>query len=197
MRIGLFGGSFNPPHAGHVHASEVALHRLGLDRVWWIVSPGNPLKRNPPAPFEERMRAAEELVTDPRIVVSDLEARLGTPYSWTTIRYLKRRMAGVKLVWIVGADILATFHHWRDWRRIAMALPLAVVDRPGSALAATVSPVATLLRGRRLPESEAWILPERPPPCWVFLHTRLNPASSTQLRAAEERAGGHVLKASP
>jgi nicotinate-nucleotide adenylyltransferase len=184
MRIGLFGGSFDPPHEGHVHASMVALERLGLDRVWWLVSPGNPLKPRQPAPIAERIAAARSLIDDLRIVVSDVEAQLGTPYSWSTIRYLKSRMARVQLVWIVGADIFATFHLWRDWRRIATALPLAVVDRPGSSFAATASPLARLLDGRRLAEADARLLADQPPPCWVFLHSPLNSASSTRLREA-------------
>lgn len=182
MRIGLFGGSFDPAHEGHVAASEVALRRLRLDRVWWIVSPGNPLKGWRPSPAADRIAYAASLIRDPRIVVSDLEIALGTPYSYDTIRYLQRRMPGVRLIWLVGADIFASFHRWRDWEKIAAIIPIAVVDRPGSTLSAVASPMARLLSGCRLPERDAAALPDRAPPAWVFLHDRRVSASSTALR---------------
>jgi nicotinate-nucleotide adenylyltransferase len=133
MRIGLFGGSFNPPHRGHVHATELALKRVGLDRVWWLVSPGNPLKetRGLP-PLASRMEAARAIARDPRIVVTGLEAEIGTRYTYDTVAYLRRRCPGVRFVWIMGADILSQLPQWQRWRGIAELVPFAVIDRPGA-----------------------------------------------------------------
>ena len=132
MRIGLYGGSFNPPHAAHVMVSETALRRLNLDRVWWLVSPGNPLKETdglPPA--FARIAQAKALIEDKRIVPSDLESRLGTRYTADTLRKLTGRAPGVRFVWLMGADNLLQFDRWRDWRSIAATVPMAVFDRPG------------------------------------------------------------------
>jgi nicotinate-nucleotide adenylyltransferase len=161
MRIGLFGGSFNPPHEGHAHVAQTALHQLGLDRVIWLVSPGNPLKGAPPA-IGERLAAVRRLARGPRMIVSDVEARLGTRYTVDTIGDLKRRFPGVQFVWIMGSDNLASFHHWKNWRGIARSVPLAVVPRPGFSVRS--APASRLLKVTRL-------------------HAPLNDASSTALRA--------------
>jgi nicotinate-nucleotide adenylyltransferase len=190
MRIGLFGGSFNPVHRGHLHASELALKRLGLDRVWWLVTPGNPLKetRGLP-PLATRITAARALARDPRIVVTGFEAEIGTRYTYDTIAYLRRRCPGVRFVWIMGADILGELHLWQRWRQIAELVPLAVVDRPGPTWRMLSAPAAHWLGRRRLPEADALLLPDTEPPAFVFLHgPRLN-ISSTLLRRAGHSAG--------
>ena len=120
MRIGLLGGSFNPPHVAHRAISLFAIKRLQLDRVWWLVSPGNPLKDHGPLhDLDQRVEAARRMANDPRIDVTCLEAVIGTRYTVDTITYLRRRTAGLRLVWIMGADNLAQFHRWQNWRRIA------------------------------------------------------------------------------
>jgi nicotinate-nucleotide adenylyltransferase len=185
MRIGLFGGTFDPPHAAHRAACILALHRLGLDRVWWLVTPGNPLKDTSGlAPLQERMAAARALAHHPRIDVTDFEARLGSPYTYKTISHLIRRCPGTRFVWIMGADNLRSFHRWQHWRDIAALVPIAVIDRLGPSLYATASAAAQALARDRVGESSARALPERKPPAWIYLHGLKSPLSSTALRAA-------------
>jgi nicotinate-nucleotide adenylyltransferase len=190
LRVGLFGGSFNPPHEGHLLVAETALRRLGLDRIWWLVTPGNPLKDVSGLPDQkERMAACRALIGhEPRIVVSGIEVRIGTRYTQETIAFLKARAPGVHFVWLMGADNLATFHRWQKWREIAMAVPMAVIDRPGATLRAVSSPAARALAGARIDESDAGLLAGLEAPAWVFLHGRRSGASSTRLRAI--KAGG-------
>ncbi len=183
LRIGLLGGSFNPPHEGHRLLSLTALRRLRLDAVWWLVTPGNPLKNNAGLPsLHVRMAASKALARHPRIAVSGLEADIGTRYTWDTVRYLTRRCPDVRFVWLMGADNLASFHRWQQWQRIAGLLPIAVIDRPGTTLRATRSPMAVRLAGRRLDESDAALLPTMQPPAWVFIHGPRSTLSSTALR---------------
>ena len=189
MRIGLLGGSFNPPHGGHMLVSETALRRLGLDRVWWIVTPGNPLKNNAGLPsLTHRIAQARALARDPRIDVTGFEAAIGTPYTFETLAYLRRRCPGAQFVWLMGGDNLASFHRWRRWRDIARMMPIAVIDRPGSTLRATRSIAAIALADRRMDEGDAALLPGAPTPAWAFLHGRRSPLSSTALRAAAAEA---------
>lgn len=183
MRIGLLGGSFNPPHAAHRAISLFAIKRLGLDAVWWIVSPGNPLKDHSElSPFEARIAAARRVAADPRIVVTGLEHVIGTPYTVDTLRWLRRRCGGVRFVWLMGADNLIQFHRWKDWRAIARLAPIAVVDRGPTGLRALAAPAAQSLSGARLPESRAAGLVSAKPPAWVFLTGMKSPLSSTALR---------------
>jgi nicotinate-nucleotide adenylyltransferase len=189
MRIGIFGGSFDPPHAGHLAVSHVALRALGLDQVWWLVSPKNPLK--PTAPSQDlarRIDAARRLADHPRIHVTGIEAALGTQYTVDTIGELILRLNGIDLVWMMGADSLADFHHWRDWSAIAASVPIAVFNRPGSALRALASPAAKSLSKARIPERAAATLAQTPAPAWVFLSKPHIPLSSTALRNATSRS---------
>jgi nicotinate-nucleotide adenylyltransferase len=183
MRIGLFGGSFDPPHVGHRLASLIALKRLGLDRVWWLVTPGNPLKdtqRLPP--IAARLQAARATADDPRIVVTALEAALGSRHTFQTISSLVARCPGVHFVWIMGADNLAGFHRWRRWAEIAALVPMAVIDRPGSSAYAMSTRLGARLAARRVDEARSKQLPLLRPPAFVFLHGLSCEASSTQMR---------------
>src|ERR1700676_4020227 len=185
MRIGLFGGTFDPPHAAHRAACLLAMRRLGLDRVWWLVTPGNPLKDTKGlAPLAERLAAARALAHHPRIDVTDLEAALGTPYTYATVSSLRRRCPGVPFVWIMGADNLRSFHRWQRWRGIAQLVPIAIVDRLGPSLYAAGSAGAQALARYRLPEAAARKLADHKPPAWIYLHGLKSPLSSTALRAA-------------
>lgn len=184
LKIGLLGGSFNPPHEAHRAVSQLALRRLGLDRVWWLVTPGNPLKDTralPPLP--ERLAAARRVAAHPRIDVTDLETAIGTRFTADTIVWLRRRFPAVRFVWIMGADNLAQFDRWQNWRAIAEAVPIAVVDRFGASYAATASPAAQALATARIRERDARSLPDRKPPAWVYLHGLKSPLSSTAIRA--------------
>jgi len=185
MRIGLFGGTFDPPHAAHRAACLLAMRRIGLDRVWWLVTPGNPLKDTRGlAPLAERLAAARKLARHARIDVTDLEADLGITYTFATISYLIRRCPGVHFVWIMGADNLRSFHRWQRWRDIARLAPIAVIDRLGPSLYSTAGAAGQALAWARLPESAARTLPLRRPPAWIYLHGLKSPLSSTALRAA-------------
>ena len=183
MRIGLLGGSFNPPHIAHREISRFALKRLQLDRVWWLVTPGNPLKENGALhALGERMKAARAVAQDPRIEVSCLESVIRTRYTIDTINTLRRRASGLRFVWIMGADNLAQFHRWQDWQRIAAQVPIAVIDRPPQSFRALAAPAAQALSRYRLPENEAATLADQRPPAWVFLTGLKLSMSSTTLR---------------
>ena len=183
MRIGLLGGSFNPPHAAHRAISLFALKRLKLDRVWWLLTPGNPLKDNGQLHgLAERARAAREVADDPRIDISCLEAVIGVRYTVDTIIHLRRRVSGVHFVWIMGADNLAQFHRWQNWRRIAAEVPIAVIDRPPQSFRALAAPAAQALARYRLPANQAALLADQRAPAWVFLTGMKLNLSSTGLR---------------
>ena len=185
MTIGLFGGSFNPPHQGHRLVSLTALRRLRLDRVWWLVTPGNPLKQNADLPsMAERTRAAQRIAAHPRIQVTGIEAAIGTRFTHDTLTYLQRRCPGVAFVWIMGADNLEGFHRWQRWREIAAMLPIAIVDRPGATLRAAHARAGEYLARWRYDESDASILARAKPPAFIFLHGPRSELSSTALRKA-------------
>jgi len=185
MRIGLFGGSFNPPHEGHLLVSQIALSKLRLDRVWWIVTPGNPLKENAGLPsLAARMAAARRIGDHPQIDVTGFEAEIGTRYTYDTISYLTRRCPGVDFVWLMGADNLAQFHHWQRWQEIAHLVPVAVIDRPGSTLKAVNSRAGHYFSRFRYGETEARLLARARTPAFIFLHGRRSDISSTELRRA-------------
>lgn len=183
MRIGLLGGSFNPPHEAHRAISLFAMKRLKLDRIWWLVSPGNPLKQGRALnALDERVAAAEKLAHHPRIDVSCLESVIGTRYTMDTISYLRRRCSGVRFVWIMGADNLAQFNRWESWRRIADLVPIAVIDRPPDSFRALSSVAAQTLASYRIDQDEAGTLADRRAPAWTFLTGLKSSLSSTRLR---------------
>jgi nicotinate-nucleotide adenylyltransferase len=186
MRIGLLGGSFNPPHTGHRLACLTALKRLALDQVWWIVTPGNPLKKHGAlAPLAGRIRLSRQASQHPRIKVTAFEASIGTAYTERTLRFLRRRFPGVQFVWLMGADNLASFHRWREWQAIFRLMPIAVEDRPGWRYRALSSPAAGRFGRFRVPEADAAALPGRGPPAWCYLSGPLSKLSSTALRALQ------------
>jgi len=184
LRIGLFGGSFNPPHQGHLYASELALRQLKLDFVWWLVSPQNPLKpAEGMASFAARMSAATKFVRNRRILVTDIEAQLHTRFTVDTLRAVRRRFPQLHFVWLMGSDNLVQLTSWHEWQKIFAVMPIAVVTRPGSTTSARHS-----IAARRF--AFAYTLPsklfaERPPPAWTILDGRRNSTSATALRAAK------------
>lgn len=182
-RIGLLGGSFDPPHEGHLHVTRESLRRLRLDAVWWVVSPGNPLKGAPVAPFECRVSAARKLIgRQRRISVSDIEVRLNTRHTVDTISRLLQKSPMCRYVWIMGADNLSSFHEWKDWAELVTQLPIAVLPRPGAQLRAGLSPASRRFAQCRAPQRSAAGLVLSRPPRWCLLGGPLADASSTVIR---------------
>lgn len=187
-RIGLLGGSFNPAHQGHLDISLAALKYLGLDEIWWLVSPQNPLKPEAGmAPFAERMASARAMAKHPRIRVTDLESRLGTRFTADTLKALVTRFPSCRFVWLMGADNLAQISSWRDWTKIFHLTPIAVFDRPSYTMKALTALAARRFRRARRREAALKTLAATRTPAWVFVHHRLNPISATQIRAEQAR----------
>lgn len=183
MRVGLLGGSFDPAHQGHVQISRAALQRFNLDQLWWLVSPGNPLKTHAPASMARRMTAAQAIMDHPKVRISDIEARLGTRYTAETLREMRRHYPGVRFTWLMGADNLAHFHLWKDWREILETVPVGVLARPGDRISARLSPAARIYRARMLKDGESQRLAQAPVPAWCFVNVPMVAASSTAIRA--------------
>ncbi|MFV0513459.1 MAG: nicotinate-nucleotide adenylyltransferase [Jhaorihella sp.] len=182
--VGLLGGSFDPAHGGHVHITREALKRFGLDRVWWLVSPGNPLKSRGPAPLADRMAAARALMRHPRVSVTGIEARLGTRATADTLAALRRHCPGVRFVWLMGADNLAQLHLWQNWRDIMEGVPVGVLARPGDRISARMSPAARIYRNRRIPARDSHLLARADAPAWCFVNVPMREDSSSAIRAA-------------
>lgn len=183
MIVGLFGGSFNPPHQGHALVAEIALRRLGLDQLWWMVTPGNPLKNHSGlAPLSERLLSSEALARDPRIKVTAFEQTLRSSYTAETLDYIRQRNPHAHFIWIMGADNLESFHNWQRWRHIAETFPIAVIDRPGSTLSYLSSKMARTFAHARVDEDDAATLWKRKAPAWTFIHGPRSTLSSTALR---------------
>ena len=187
MRIGLFGGSFNPIHEGHRLVVEETLRRLELDALWVLVTPGNPLKNHGDlAPLSDRVLAARRLLDNPKVRVTGFEAAHGFTYSWHTVLFLTKTMPDRRFVWIMGADNLVDFNRWERWQEIAAMVPMAVYVRPGSSRRAPVSMAASYLARWRIDEDDAPRLAALPPPAWVYLHGRQSPLSSSAIRAGRQ-----------
>jgi len=183
VRIGLLGGSFNPAHEGHRHIGLEAIRRLGLDQVWWLVSPGNPLKAGQPmAPLATRLERARAVARHPRMVPTGLEDTLGTRYTIDTLRTLRRRFPRVRFIWLMGADNLAQFHHWRGWTEVMETVPVAVFDRPKYAFVTVSVRTARRYARNRLRLRSAASLADSGAPAWVFLPIRRHAASATDIR---------------
>ncbi len=181
--VGLLGGSFDPAHEGHAHITRVALTRFGLDRVWWLVTPGNPLKAHGPAPLEARLARARAVMRHPRVEITGIEARLGTRYTAETLDALHRLYPGVRFVWLMGADNLADVHRWQRWRDIITSFPVGVIARPGTRSAARNGPAARVFRAARLPGRASHLLATSCAPAWCHINAPMLDVSSSQIRA--------------
>ena len=181
--VGLLGGSFDPPHPGHVHITREALKRFGLDRVWWLVSPGNPLKQHGPAPLAERMAAARKIMQHPKVDISDFEARAGTRYTAETLDALMQEYRGVNFVWLMGADNLVQLPKWQDWERIMQTVPIGVLARPGDRIRARNSKAARVYSGARIRGRESRALATAEAPAWCFVNVPMRGDSSSAIRA--------------
>ncbi|MCV2894494.1 nicotinate-nucleotide adenylyltransferase [Lentibacter sp. XHP0401] len=181
--IGLLGGSFDPAHGGHVHITREALKRFGLDEVWWLVSPGNPLKAEGPAPLGERMARAREVMVHPRVRISDFETRAGTRYTAETLRALMMAYPKARFVWLMGADNLAQFDRWGDWKWIIETVPIGILARPGQRLQARGAKAADIYRRFQLRASESQLLAHAPAPAWCFVNVPMRAVSSSDIRA--------------
>ena len=184
--VGLLGGSFDPPHAGHVHVTQEALKRFGLDQVWWLVSPGNPLKAHGPAPIERRLDASRDIMDHPRVHISDFERQSGTRYTAQTLRMLIRKHRETQFVWLMGADNLASFHKWQDWQWIMENVPVGVIARPGDRISARMSPAASRYRKYRLRGRQAAMLAQTIVPCWCLINVPMINISSSEIRKRGE-----------
>ncbi len=182
QRIGLLGGSFDPPHKGHVHITLEALKRFGLDQVWWLVSPGNPLKDRGPAKLERRMAAAAQIMDHPRVHITDFEARVGTRYTAETLAVLQHKCPHAQFVWLMGADNLAQFHLWRDWQEIMARVPVGVLARPGDRIEARTAKAAQVFKKARLQPKQSRQLSRVEAPAWAFANIPMREISSTDLR---------------
>lgn len=183
LSVGLFGGSFNPPHAGHRLVAEIALRRLKLNQLWWMVTPGNPLKSGRHLEtLASRIAASEAIADDPRIRVTAFEAAHQVRYTADTIELVLSRNPGVNFVWVMGADNLKNFHKWQRWRQITDRIPIAVIDRPGSTLSFLSSIMAKSYDFARIDEDDAALLARRAAPAWTFIHGPRSSLSSTAIR---------------
>jgi len=182
--IGLLGGSFDPAHQGHVHITREALKRFGLDRVWWLVSPGNPLKMRGPAPMAQRLEHARGIMQHPRVLVTDVEVKLGTRYTAQTLSRLRAIYPGVRFVWLMGADNLAQFHKWQEWQQIAKSVPLGVIARPGDRISARMSPAAKVFSQARISGRASQLLGRAEAPVWSFVNVPMLDVSSSTIRSA-------------
>ncbi|MEQ9145917.1 MAG: nicotinate-nucleotide adenylyltransferase [Parvibaculaceae bacterium] len=188
LKVGLLGGSFNPAHEGHRLVSLMALQKIGLDQVWWLVSPQNPLKpAKGMAPLGERMAAARAMARHPRIVVTDLESGLGTRFTIDTVRALRERAHGTRFVWLMGADNMLQLPRWAEWRALVESIPMAIYPRPGFGLKARLSPAAMAYRHHWVDASDARVLPHLEAPALCFLEGPESPVSATGIR---EKRGG-------
>ncbi len=181
--VGLLGGSFDPPHAGHANITRQALRRFGLDQVWWLVSPGNPLKLHGPAPMEDRIAACHAVIDHPRLQITDFEARAGTHFTAETLVALRLVYPGVRFVWLMGADNLAQFHRWQQWRWIMRTVPVGVLARPGDRLTARTSKAAQVFEKARISGRASQLLARAEAPAWCFINVPMVNLSSSAIRA--------------
>ena len=182
LRVGLLGGSFDPAHAGHVHITQEALKRFDLNQIWWLVTPGNPLKARGPAALDLRMARAQALMQHPCVHVTDIEGQLGTRFTAETLAALRAQCRGVNFVWLMGADNLAQFHLWQDWRSIMDTVSVGVLARPGDRISARTSKAARIYKLNRIPGKASHLLGRTQEPRWCFVNVPMLPVSSSAIR---------------
>ena len=193
--IGLLGGSFDPAHAGHVEITRHALRRFGLDRVWWMVSPANPLKTTGPDPLLSRIRAAKRVMEHPKVNVTGIESDLGTRFTSDTIAALKQRFAQYRFVWLMGADNLNQFHKWHAWETIMNSVPIGILARSGDQMAPLNARASRIYRAARLPGYQSQLLGRQSAPCWCYLPIPMKDISSTRLRLRAAHPAGREAAA--
>lgn len=186
IRIGLLGGSFDPPHAGHLHISKWALKKFDLDFIWWLISPGNPLKEQQPASLDRRLNACNKLIDHPRIIATNFESQFKTRYTIQTLNHIRKRYSRVRFMWLMGADNLANFHHWKRWADIMHLMPIGVLARPGYQLSAANSLAAQRFQKKRLTSNQSTCLAFHPAPCWCLITGSMLDISSSQIRSDGE-----------
>ncbi|WP_435139095.1 nicotinate-nucleotide adenylyltransferase [Pseudopelagicola sp. nBUS_19] len=184
--VGLLGGSFDPPHRGHVHITREAFKFFNFDRIWWLVSPGNPLKPHGPASLERRVNASTTKMQHPRVHISDFEAQAGTRYTSETIAALQSARPHARFVWLMGADNLAQLHRWNDWQEIMCRVPVAVLARPGESVGALSAKAGQVFRAARLATKQSRLIGNKDAPSWCFVNIPMEDASSTNIREKGE-----------
>ena len=181
-KIGLLGGSFNPAHSGHVQITLTGLKCFYLDEIWWLVSPGNPLKKNQPAPLGTRIKRASKIMDHPRVRITNIESKLSFSHTIDTVSYLKTYFPRKKFVWLMGADNLQEIDRWKNWHQIMHTLPVGVFARPGDQLVQLKARAARIYKSSRIPMSHSRRLADRLAPCWCYVTLPMNNLSSTELR---------------
>ena len=187
QKIGLLGGSFDPAHEGHIHITKEAMKQFDLDQVWWLISPGNPLKKKKPEDILDREKGANSLLQNSYVTVTDLEFQLNTRYTYETILEIKRLYIGVSFVWLMGSDNLETFNLWKNWKVIVDEVPIGIINRPGENYFTRKNIMTESCKAYKLPMSFRKLLAFKKPPAWCFISAPLNSTSSTQIRLGEEK----------
>lgn len=182
--IGLLGGSFNPAHHGHVHITLTALKCFNLDEIWWVMSPGNPLKEYYPEPMEKRIAEAKRIMCHPRVRITDIESKLSSPYTACTLAYITTSFPRNQFVWLMGADNLEQIHKWKDWRSIMSKVPIGILARPDNQLAPLKARAARIYRSSRVPNWQSRTLARSPAPRWCYAILPMSHLSSTKIRSA-------------
>ena len=182
LTIGLLGGSFDPPHEGHVHITKIAIKIFNLSKLWWLVSPGNPIKDKNPSDINNRLMASKQIMEHPSVIITDIEKKLKTKFTFQTLIKIKKLYPGTRFVWLMGADNLINFHQWENWDWIMKNIPIGVMARPREQIKAGLSPAATRFRKYRLPKEKSLLLPYFSPPVWTLVTGPMKNISSTKLR---------------
>ncbi len=182
LNVGLLGGSFDPPHEGHVIITKQAIKVFNLSKLWWLISPRNPIKKITPSEINKRLIACKKIITHPSVTITDIEKKLKSNFTAQTLFKIKRLYPGIKFVWLMGADNLVNFHHWENWDWIMKNVPIGVLARPGEQIKAGLSPAATRFRKFRIPREKSLLLPYLKPPVWTLIIGPMKAISSTNIR---------------